>query len=439
MSLTGRSVAVAALGVVAAGFLGGRGIALVFAVLLVGVVVDLVLAGRIRDLALSRSGATQTRLGVPVTVALIVANTGSRRVRGQLRDAWVPSAGASPRRIKIDVPPGERRRFEIHLLPTRRGDRQTVHLTVRSVGPLGLAARQRRHARRVDGRRQQTAPWAVRVLPPFTSRKFLPEKLARLRQLDGAVAINRRGQGTEFDSLRDYVDGDDVRSIDWRATARRDTVVVRTWRPERDRRLVCVLDTGRTSAARVGDAPRLDATLDACLLLAAVAARAGDRVDLLAADRRVRASVEAATRGEVLPRLVQAMANLEPSLVETDATLLVSEVLRRERKRCLVVLFTALDGAAIDEGLLPVLPSLTSRHIVILASVGDPRVAELAGRRGDAQAVYEAAAAERTLGERQRVTAVLRRRGVEVVDAPPETFASVVADAYLALKAAGRL
>ena len=221
----------------------------------------------------------------------------------------------------------------------------------------------------------------MRVLPPFTSRKFLPEKLARLRELDGAVTLNRRGQGTEFDSLREYVDGDDVRSIDWRATARRGDVVVRTWRPERDRRLVCVLDTGRTSAARVGDIPRLDAALDACLLLAAVAARAGDRVDLLAADSVVRASVEGATRSEVLPTLVQAMAPLEPALVETDARLLVAEVLRRERKRALVVLFTALDPAPIEHGLLPVLGGLTTRHTVVIAAVGDPRVAELAARR----------------------------------------------------------
>ncbi|MDQ6874590.1 MAG: DUF58 domain-containing protein [Actinomycetota bacterium] len=439
MTLTGRAVLAAALGVVVAGLLGAAGVLLVCSVLAVGVAIDLALAGRIRDLALSRAGATQTRLGVPVTVSLLVTNDGRRRVRGQLRDAWVPSAGASPRTHRIDVPAGERRRFETRLVPTRRGDRRTVQLTIRSLGPLGLAGRQRRHTRLVEGAREQTAPWTVRVLPPFTSRKFLPEKLARLRQLDGAVAINRRGQGTEFDSLREYVDGDDVRSIDWRATARRDTVVVRTWRPERDRRLVCVLDTGRTSAARVGDAPRLDAALDACLLLAAVAARAGDRVDLLAADRRVRGSVEAATRGDVLPRLVQAMAVLEPSLVETDASLLVSEVLRRERKRCLVVLFTALDGAAVEEGLLPVLPSLTSRHTVVLAAVGDPRVAELAGRRGDAEAVYQAAAAERALGERRRLIATLRRRGVEIVDAPPEIFASAVADTYLALKAAGRL
>jgi len=86
-----------------------------------------------------------------------------------------------------------------------------------------------------------------------------------------------------------------------------------------------------------------------------------------------------------------------------------------------------------------VLPALTARHTVVLAAVGDPRVTELAAGRGDAAAVYEAAAAERALGERRQLIAVLRQRGVEVVDAPPETFASVVADAYLALKAEGRL
>jgi uncharacterized protein (DUF58 family) len=277
----------------------------------------------------------------------------------------------------------------------------------------------------------------VKVLPPFTSRRFLPEKLSRLRQLDGAVAVRGRGQGTEFDSLREYSPGDDVRSIDWRGTARRSTVVVRTWRPERDRRVVCVVDTGRTSAARVGDIPRLDAALDACLLLTAVASRAGDRVDLIAADTTVRATVEG--RDTVLPRMVRAMAGLEPRLVETDHGLVVSEVLRRERKRSLVVLFTALEPAAIAEGLLPVLGRLTARHTVVVAAVGDPAVSAMAHRRGDAEAVYEAAAAERALGERRRITAALRHRGVEVVDAPADVFASKVADAYLDLKAAGLL
>ncbi len=86
-------------------------------------------------------------------------------------------------------------------------------------------------------------PWQIRILPPFLSRKHLPSRLAKLRELDGMIPVLIRGQGAEFDSLREYVVGDDVRSIDWRATARRADVVVRTWRPERDRRVVIVLDT----------------------------------------------------------------------------------------------------------------------------------------------------------------------------------------------------
>ncbi|HST67706.1 MAG TPA: DUF58 domain-containing protein [Mycobacteriales bacterium] len=428
MAITGRTALVAALAALLAP-LGTGWVLVAVGLLAVGVGVDVALAGRVADLAMERTGATSTRLGQPIEVALVVTNGGRRRIRGVLRDAWLPSAGASPRTQRIDIPPGERRRLVSTLVPTRRGDRTAAHVTVRSIGPLGLAGRQRRHR----------VPWSVRVLPPFTSRKFLPEKLAKLRELDGAVALNRRGQGTEFDSLREYVDGDDVRSIDWRATARRGDIVVRTWRPERDRRLVCVLDTGRTSAARVGDTPRLDAALDACLLLAAVAARAGDRVDLLAADSVVRASVEGASRNEVLPTLVQAMAPLEPALVESDAQLIVAEVLRRERKRALVVLFTSLDAEPIEQGLLPVLAGLTARHTVVIAAVGDPRVAELAGRRGDTEAVYDAAAAERALADRRRVIGRLRRRGVLLVDAPADTFASSVADEYLSLKAAGRL
>jgi uncharacterized protein (DUF58 family) len=428
VALTGRLALLVLLGTLLAPFgwalLVGYG-----ALLLLGVLTDLALAGRIADLRLARSGATSTRLGETVTVTLSVTNAGRRRLRGLLRDAWVPSAGATPRRQPLDVPPGTRRRLDATLTPTRRGDRPAAQVTVRSLGPLGLAARQRRHR----------VPWAVRVLPPFASRRFLPEKLAKLRELDGAVTLNRRGQGTEFDSLREYVIGDDVRSIDWRATARGGDVVVRTWRPERDRRLLCVLDTGRTSAARVGDMPRLDAALDACLLLAAVAAKAGDRVDLLAADDVVRASAEGLTRQEVLPRLVQSMALLEPALVESDAGLVVSEVLRRVRHRSLVVWFTALDPAPVELGLLPVLGSLVARHTVLIAAVGDPTVATLATGRGEIEAVYEAAAAERALAERRRITTQLRQRGVHVVDEAAGQFASKVTDAYLALKAAGRL
>ena len=432
MALTGRAVLLALLGLLPVVVLPSWWTVLVVVLLLAACcIADALAAQPISALRVIRSGATACRLGETAEVSLSVTNPGPRRLTGVLRDAWVPSAGATPRTHALDVPAGERRVLTTTLRPTRRGDRLPDRVTVRSVGPLGLAARQGRHE----------IPWRVRVQPPFTSRRHLPERLARLRQLDGALAVRVRGQGTEFDSLREYVAGDDVRSIDWRATARAQDVVVRTWRPERDRTLLLVVDTSRTSAGRVGDVPRLDAALDAALLLCALASRAGDRVDLLAFDREPRAAVEGVGRDELLPRMVDAMAGLEPALVESDGRRLVGEILRRTRRRSLVVLFTSLDTAPLEAGLLPLLASLTSRHTVLLAAVADPRVEEMAAARaaGTIEEAYDGAAAERARSERRRLTTLLRRRGVEVVDAPPETFAPAVSDAYLSLKAAGKL
>src|SRR5262249_26777818 len=177
-----------------------------------------------------------------------------------------------------------------------------------------------------------------------------------------------RGQGSEFDSLREYVVGDDVRSIDWRATARLRDVMVRTWRPERDRQILIMLDTGRTSAGRVGGGPRLDAAMDAALLLTALASRARDPVDMMAFDRRVRAQVVGAPRSTVLSAVAQAMAGLQPELVETDAAALGSAALTAARHRCLLVLLTDLNPAAVAEGLLPRLPLLAARHEVGVAA-----------------------------------------------------------------------
>ncbi|MEN3305882.1 MAG: hypothetical protein V7603_2084 [Micromonosporaceae bacterium] len=399
------------------------------------VVLDVSLAAALRDVTLRRDGDRQVRLGETAAVTLTLTNRGIRTLRAQVRDAWVPSAGATPAVQRVRLAPGAAVQLVTALTPTRRGDRPAVRVSIRSFGPTGFAYRQST-VRRAD---QVTPQWTMRVLPRFASRRFLPEKVARLRVLDGMVVIRGRGQGTEFDALREYVIGDDVRSIDWRASARRSDVVVRTWRPERDRRVLCVIDTGRTSATRVGDEPRLDASIDAALLLGALANRAGDQVDLLAIDTAVRAAVDSGSSRTLLPRLVAALAPLEPALVETDFGLVAGEVLRRERKRALVVLFTALEPGALGEGLLPVLTPLTARHKVVVAAVHDPAVVELTGSRGDLPAVYAAAAAHRTLAERERIRLALYRRGVEVVDAPVELFASRVADAYLAMKAAGRL
>ncbi|MEU9788779.1 DUF58 domain-containing protein [Streptomyces phaeochromogenes] len=436
MALTGRAALLAALGTLPVGIWepSWTGILAVNVPLALACACDFALAAPVRRLGLTRSGDTSARLGETADVTLTVTNTSNLPLRARIRDAWPPSSWQpgteiAASRHELTVPAGERRRVTTRLRPTRRGDRHADRVTIRSYGPLGLLTRQGSHK----------VPWTVRVLPPFTSRKHLPSKLARLRELDGRTSVLTRGEGTEFDSLREYVPGDDTRSIDWRATARQTTVAVRTWRPERDRHILLILDTGRTSAGRVGDIPRLDASMDAALLLAALASRAGDRVDLLAYDRRVRALVQGRSAGDVLPSLVNAMARLEPELLETDARGLTSTALRTAPRRSLIVLLTTLDAAPIEEGLLPVLSRLTQRHTVLVASVSDPHIARMAAARGNTEAVYEAASAAQAQAERHRTAEQLTRHGVTVVDATPNDLPPALADAYLALKAAGRL
>ncbi|WP_418957380.1 DUF58 domain-containing protein [Streptomyces tritici] len=436
MALTGRTALLAAIGSLPVGILAPSwtGMLAVNAPLSLAILCDYAMAAPVRTLRFTRSGDTSVRLGDEAEVQLTVTNPSRRRLRAHVRDAWPPSSwprGTEPAasRHEVTVPPGERRRLTTVLRPARRGDRKAARVTVRSFGPLGLAARQSNHE----------VPWTVRVLPPFTSRKHLPSRLARLRELDGRTSVLTRGEGTEFDSLREYVPGDDTRSIDWRATARQTTVAVRTWRPERDRHILIVLDTGRTSAGRVGDVPRLDASMDAALLLTALASRAGDRVDLLAYDRRVRAQVLGRSATDVLPTMVNAMAPLEPELVETDARSLAATALAKAPRSSLLVLLTSLDSAPIEEGLLPVLPQLTQRHTVVVASVSDPHTAEMTRARGSIDAMYEAAAGAQAQAQRLRTAEQLQRHGVTVVDATPDTLAPALADAYLALKAAGRL
>ncbi len=458
MAVTGRFVVLLAVAVVPTVLLGSgwAGLAWV-AVVVVGAALDVVLAADPGRLRVERRMPRAARRDATADGTLVVANDGTRRLRAELRDMWEPSAGQQPRRFRLDVPPGERRTARMRFAPFRRGRRTTTGVAVRAVGPLGLAARQRVLA----------APGTLVVTPPFRSRRHLPSRLARLRELDGETTLQLRGHGTEFDSLRDYVRGDDVRSIDWRATARRQDLVVRTWRPERDRRVVVVVDAGRSGAGRIEDEPRLDTFIEAALLLGALAAAAGDRVDLVVLDDAVRDRVRGATRSDVVQRFGEVLASVEPGLRATDWSAVPGVVDGVTTARALVVLLTGLDSVGSSGDLLAVLPRLARRHAVVVTGVEDPTVQRTAagdpdpvaggvpgrtrgGRTRSARRaaglpsgaerdVYRRAAAERSLLDAAGVADVARRAGAEVVSGRPSDVPPLVADAYVRAKAGGRL
>jgi uncharacterized protein (DUF58 family) len=378
-------------------------------------------------LRIERTIPARVLLGQRVETIVRLRNPSHRAIVGQLRDAWQPTAGAPLDRLRVNVPAGESRTLTVPLLPRRRGELRSAFVVVRAAGPLGLAGRQSR----ID------APGAVRVLPPFASRRHLPSRLARLRELDGSTSVQVRGQGTEFDSLREYVRGDDVRSIDWRATARAATTMLRTWRPERDRHVVIVIDTGRTAAARVGDGVRLDAAMEAALLLAALASRAGDHVHLLMFDRTTRARVTRVDGPSLLPTLVDAMAPVDPQLIDTDWDAVFAGVRALTSRPSLVVLLTAQDAVDASRGFLGSLPALAHRAHVLVGTVTEADEDRAAPR--DAADVYLAAAAEQAAADAAEVAAAIGRTGAEAIAASAEDLPPRIADRYLALKAAGRL
>ncbi|MFI6871016.1 DUF58 domain-containing protein [Nocardia sp. NPDC050406] len=431
MVVTGRLALVAAAAALFVTFVlpTWPGVLLATAVLVALALIDIGLAGSAEHLEMSRQPLTTVRTGRGIEVELTVLNRGSRTVRGRVWDDWPASARAVHRGHDLRLPANTRVRFHTELTPAYRGDRVAGPVTVRLLGPLGMAGRQTR----------RVVPARLRALPPFHSERLLASKVQRLQHMEGRNTTTIRGQGTEFDSFREYVVGDDVRTIDWRATARASDVLVRTWRPERNRHVVLLLDTGRVSAGRVGDGTRLDAMIEAALLLGGLAAAGGDTVDLFAYDREIRTEVRGVGGKRLQYKLMHALAGVTPQLVDTDFQGLMRTTLQRARRRSLVVWFTHLDAATVQEGLLPVLPVLTRRHRVLIVSVTDPDVAAATTRRTGVADLYAAAAAENIVAEHALARETLRRTGVRVIAEPPALLPEALADEYLELKQTGAL
>lgn len=370
-------------------------------------------------------------LGAEAEITWNVRNPTRRRLRVSLADELAPSLSAVTRRIRGQVPARALLTGATAIVPARRGRFDLVDLVVRVEGPLGLGARQRTIKR----------PDVLRVHPLFASRAEAELRINRARILEvGLRSARGRGGGTEFDQLREYGVDDEVRRIDWSATARAGRAMVRTYRAERNQTVLMLLDNGRVMAGQVGGVPRVEHAMDALMCLTTVATRLGDRCGLVVFDRDVRSVLPARAGREQLGRVADAMYALEPVLAESDYRGAFARATARFRRRSLIVLFTDLVEQAVGESLLPALPLLARHHVVIVAAVRDPEMARWASTPPiDSDDAYRAAAAAAALDERDRTVARLRGSGATVIDAPAGHLAAALADAYLDLKARGSL
>ena len=406
--------------------------ALPLAALVVAVVVaaDLALAPRPADLAVTRELPASVVLGEVATLRWTVENRSRRPTRATVGDALWPSWRASRRSSTFALAAGGRHRFGARIEPARRGRFPLGAVTVRTTGPLRLVARQR----------TRTVPGSLAVLPAFPSRELLRGRM-RIPLETGLRSVRTRGTGTDFDQLREYRPGDDVRRVDWAATARHQRAIVREHRAERNQHVVVLLDNGRVMAGTVAGAPRVEHAMDAALGLTAVATHLGDNVGLVTFDDQVRAIVPVSASRAQHARVTEALYLLEPSYGESAYGAAFTTAAARFRRRSLLVVLTDLVEGVVVDGLLPALGALTRTHLVLVAAVRDPDVVAWAttARHDGVDEAFRSAAAVASLEARERETARLTALGVVVVDARPGDLAVDVVDRYLELKAAGRL
>jgi uncharacterized protein (DUF58 family) len=400
-------------------------------------IADAVLCASPTVVGVQRDAPGALTLGQSASVHWSLENHSDRAIRVTMTDALWPSLRAERRQVTGRVSGRARRRMSTQIEPTRRGRFPLRDVTVRVTGPMRLAHRQ--HTRSLPG--------SIRVMPAFPSRDEVQRRVRIPRIVDsGARAVRVAGSSTEFDQLRDLRPDDEFRRVDWAATVRLQRPIVKQYRSERNQSVVVLLDNGRVMAGTVAEVTRAEHAMDAALSITFAATHLGDRCGLLAFDTQVRAIVPSASAMTQLTRSAEAMFLLDPEFGESAYLTAFSAATARFRRRSLYVVLTDLAEATVEEALLPALPVLTRRHLVVVAGVSDPDIAAWAegpdvadGSTVAASDVYRQSAAIAAVQQRARSAARLRSSGAIVVDALPGRLGIDLVDTYLELKAAGRL
>jgi uncharacterized protein (DUF58 family) len=385
-------------------------------------------AGAVR---VSRTVAQRLTPGRPEPVTVRVENLSAAGLRGEARDAPPEGAVADVERHhqRFECPVGAAALLEWTLLPRLRGPVQLTAVHLRLEGPLGLCARQF----------PVPLPDTLHAWPDAgeAAREALALAVA---SRSGGRGLRRVGDGREFESLREFRFGDDLRSVDWKASARRGRTIVREHRPERNQRVLLLLDCGRHMAGEVEGRRKLDWALDAALRLAHVSLSEGDQVAAVAYARTVLRSVPPQSGPRGLRALLEGLADVQASLEESDVGAALELAFARQHRRTLVVTFTDLldpDGAA---RLLERTASLRRRHLPVIVSLHDPEVTRAAQEPpADVDAAYVRYVAGRLEADALRAVGLLRAAGAWVVRAPGAGFSAAAVNAYLQAKGRGVL
>lgn len=391
---------------------------------------DALLAPGGRQLAVKIQAPKLLYIGDDDPIEIEIANQGHGAATDGLVLCEVGEPLMRPAAVSLALQPGESRSLSIRLVPARRGEASIVAVWVRWCGPLGLVARQRRIA--VDQ--------PVAIVPNIRAVRSLALQYAARDSLFGIKPQRQQGEGSAFESLREYVAGLDHRSIDWKHSARHRSLMCKEFETERNHQIIFAFDTGRLMSEPMDGVPKLDHAINAALLMIYMSLRAGDRAGLFAFDSQVRLFAEPVGGVGAFNRIQRDVARLDYDHSETNFTLCLMQLLNRLNRRTLIVVLTDFVDTITAELMLENLQRLASRHLVLFVSLRDSTLAGAIDAKPERfEDVARAVIADGFVHDRRVVLERLRRLGVLSVEAPPERVAIDLINRYLMIKREDRL
>jgi uncharacterized protein (DUF58 family) len=381
---------------------------------------------RAEDLTAGREWLNTPALDGETEIELTVENQGRTIVLCRLVDDLPAALVAEPATHRLTAFPRVPASVRYRVQPKDRGDWETGWVYVRYRSPLGLAER-----------------WAmapvtqtVRVYPALRAGEEQQIFLARSRQIELQLRQARqRGMGRDFESLREYHEGDDLRDICWTATARRGSPITRQYQSERSQAVWIVLDCGRLMRSRVAMAAQPDYACSAAVAMAQLALASGDRVGLIAYGQTIQQRLLPGRGAAHMRQMIELLAQVRAEESEADHLRATAMLSRMQHRRSLVLWITDLAETAMRPEVIDGAMQLMRRHLLLFVAMAQPEVNRIAeGRPKNVEQMFLAAAAQEMAERRELLLAQLHEQGALTLDLVPEALTSAVLNRYLAVK-----
>ena len=395
-------------------------------VLLLAFLLDWFRLPRASELKVRREWHGSLSIKVASEVSIAVANSASRDLRISVMDELAPSPWHRLQWLSLIAPAGKTGSVRQKFTPGERGDIPLGRVYLRYRSAFDMAERW------AVADLQQT----VRVYPNFEHAAKHSMYLARSRQIELQMRLMRlRGSGSDFESLREYREGDEIRNICWTATARRGKAVTKTFRVERSQAVWLVLDTGRLMRTRSEGYSKLDRAVGAALCLSQLALYSGDRVGLLAYGRSLKQRVLPGRGAAQLRQIVEQLAVVRSEAPEADHTRAAATLLSLQKQRSLIIWITDLAETAMTPEVVDAAGQLLSRHLVIFIVIAQPEVKSQAAIAPEKpQQMYETVAAQEMVFRRELLLGRLREHGAMCLEVAPHLLSAAVLNQYLSVK-----